>query len=597
MYMSAYFVLNSGQGNELDLARRGPTKEEIIAIGSLLRRQLPEELQASFRVSAELTPHLRLLLQTTDCFFSLYFVLRTSLGELLLLDGKLGTHTAIDLVAAERDAAAVPDDALSVLQVLKLLIEHDRIELGQFPVELLERAVICSYQKGSREKLPFLKALHDCIREMFALLEPTARHSTSFPPALLQQYDQPPYRPKLMAWLNNLLGSSEPELFIRVKAATALPEAPIHTQKRGSAAETAGGRRYQCNPDNGPDRSPGLACSFSPNGTFLASPLWVWQVKTNRYWKIWEGLPTRPDSALAWSDNSELLAVAVSSGAIVWNAATKRRCVDSLPFPQGMQPMITCLAFSPDSACLAAGQTHGHLVFWDTQTWRAEARLSALFLPIFTLTWSSSGQIAYSTPLGLHTLTKRDSSPRHVLRLAPPAVLILWSNDGEIVVWVSAHNHAVLLIPSNGMGRVHALEGHTAPVLCVSWLADGQLLTCDASGGMFVWDTITKRISARATVRDGGCTFSRVESYLFFADHLFCLDIFGNLFGFRPSEVLVAAANDNVLYVNAKVLVVGDSSAGKTGLAHRLATDQWRPHRWCLEHAVLATAAFRSERL
>jgi small GTP-binding protein len=37
------------------------------------------------------------------------------------------------------------------------------------------------------------------------------------------------------------------------------------------------------------------------------------------------------------------------------------------------------------------------------------------------------------------------------------------------------------------------------------------------------------------------------------------------------------SAPDQVQYINAKVLVVGDTSAGKTGLAHRLATGEWKP--------------------
>src|SRR5882762_513777 len=36
-------------------------------------------------------------------------------------------------------------------------------------------------------------------------------------------------------------------------------------------------------------------------------------------------------------------------------------------------------------------------------------------------------------------------------------------------------------------------------------------------------------------------------------------------------------APEQVQYTNAKVLVVGDTSAGKTGLAHRLATGRWKP--------------------
>jgi small GTP-binding protein len=44
-----------------------------------------------------------------------------------------------------------------------------------------------------------------------------------------------------------------------------------------------------------------------------------------------------------------------------------------------------------------------------------------------------------------------------------------------------------------------------------------------------------------------------------------------------PTTVQATAAQDQVQYTNAKVLLVGDTNSGKTGLTHRLATDTWKP--------------------
>lgn len=71
---------------------------------------------------------------------------------------------------------------------------------------------------------------------------------------------------------------------------------------------------------------------------------------------------------------------------------------------------------------------------------------------------------------------------------------------------------------------------------------------------------------------------------------MLCIGDNNQQFVFRFDLLIADEAQSNIQYVNAKVLVVGDSSAGKTGLAYRLCTGetQRRLNRWSVEYALLA---------
>jgi small GTP-binding protein len=88
------------------------------------------------------------------------------------------------------------------------------------------------------------------------------------------------------------------------------------------------------------------------------------------------------------------------------------------------------------------------------------------------------------------------------------------------------------------------LEGHADGVSSVAWSSDGRHAFSSAQNGVArTWDL--SGLLALETAPDVKRTSPRTP--------------------------------EQVQYTNAKVLLVGDTSAGKTGLAHRLATGQWKP--------------------
>ncbi|MCB2156663.1 DUF4365 domain-containing protein, partial [bacterium] len=87
---------------------------------------------------------------------------------------------------------------------------------------------------------------------------------------------------------------------------------------------------------------------------------------------------------------------------------------------------------------------------------------------------------------------------------------------------------------------LRVMEGHTERVGSVCWSPDGRRVHSAAGNGvMRIWNIRLEMESIDSSA--------------------------------RPSQ------RGEVEYTNAKVLLVGDTSAGKTGLAHHLATGRWRP--------------------
>ena len=131
-----------------------------------------------------------------------------------------------------------------------------------------------------------------------------------------------------------------------------------------------------------------------------------------------------------------------------------------------------------------------------------------------------------------------------------------WSADGQHALSGSADQTVRLWEVRSGR-CLRVLEGHTAGVWSVAWSADGHLALSGAWNGVArVWSLSELLVEARTP---------------------------------EAPAPAVHGVLDQVQYTNAKVLLVGDTSSGKTGLAHRLTTGQWRPTdgstvgAWCTQ--------------
>jgi GTPase SAR1 family protein len=172
---------------------------------------------------------------------------------------------------------------------------------------------------------------------------------------------------------------------------------------------------------------------------------------------------------------------------------------------------------------------------------------------------------------------------------------VSWSGDGQRVVSGGAEGTVRLWEAQSGQ-PLAVLEGHKERVWSVGWCGDGQrVVSGGGDGTVRLWEAQSGQPLAVHKGHKGRvCSVGWTAAGDLWSADQTGLVLLRSQTPPHPQEL--PASEGSLIYTNAKVLVVGDSGAGKTGLTQRLANGSFLPSEstvgaWCTQWPLPQPAA------
>ena len=251
---------------------------------------------------------------------------------------------------------------------------------------------------------------------------------------------------------------------------------------------------------------------------------------------------------------------------------------------KGHADMVHSVAFSSDARFILSASYDTTLRLWDRFSGRLVRMFKGHTLPVLSAVFSADGRYALSGAAD-NSMRWWDMSSGNCLRVFEGHTnfvnAVALTKDGKLAL-SGANDHTLRLWDTSTGACLHIFEGHTGHVRSVAFSCDGRFAASGSSDHTVrLWDTANGMClhTAKGYSNDIQCVaFSADQSTLFSASA-------NSEIGSIPlAKILPAPSAKDVTkhspdlpptsalqYTNAKVLVVGDSHAGKTGLTERLA--------------------------
>jgi small GTP-binding protein len=340
----------------------------------------------------------------------------------------------------------------------------------------------------------------------------------------------------------------------------------------------------------GQDGMIGRIC-WSPDGRLLATPS---ENGTVRVWDTDSGACLRiicQDESMfaaAFHPDGHILATGGSRGTSLWD-------VDSEKLRNRLtSDYCHAVAFSPHSRIVASGNRLGTVTLWELSTGSALCRITghsrhnSMVLSMafdgdgdMLVTGDTDGTVRlWAIPSG-QLLRELDGHSDEVTSVA--------FHPGSGVLASASFDRAIRLWDVATGGIFSILEGHTDAVQALSFSGDGQVLASNsADGTVCLWETE----SGQCRVVLPGFAWGNWRQSVAFHPYLPILAAVGSdtseslapgncvvhLWELDVDRLLAHSATPSVSYTTAKIVLVGESGVGKTGLGWRLAHGEFVEH-------------------
>lgn len=328
---------------------------------------------------------------------------------------------------------------------------------------------------------------------------------------------------------------------------------------------------------------------WSPDGRYLAAPSvsdLEGQGGTVRVWDIGQGgyddihrSPEGMVNSVAFAPDSNRLVIASGEHRILLCVIPGRERTQQL---SGHAPIrVWSVAWSTDGKYIAAGSQDGRVNLWNAQT-RKLFRVEEAISFVKAVAFSPQNQcLAYACGDG--TIGLITGPFGQTLRGHTKAVWSLsWSPNGQYIASASADT-SIRIWDGNTGRALKILEGHSDWVVSVRFSGDGKWLASKSSDGTVrLWRCDTwVCVASFDEVSRGyapGLAFHPQRPLLATLGSNDTLIRLWELDEELLRKQAVAQERRSVHYTTAKVVLLGDSGVGKTGLGWRLSHDEFREH-------------------
>jgi small GTP-binding protein len=329
---------------------------------------------------------------------------------------------------------------------------------------------------------------------------------------------------------------------------------------------------------------------FSPDGKKAISggednTVRLWDMETGRCLKVFRG-HTDTIWTVSWSANHcRALSGSVDNTARVWDVETGR-CLRVL---EGHTGNVLGVALSADGRHALSGSSDNTVALWNVETGKRLRILEGHTGSVLSLAWSANRRRAVSGSVD-KTVRVWDVETGRCLRVLKGHTGIIWrmalSADNRRII-SGAFDSTVRVWDAETGRCLRIFEGHTGNVWSVAWSADRRrAVSGSVDKTVRVWDAETGRC---LRILEGHSDMVVGIGWSDDYRRVFSGDQRGGIRMWDLSEFVaevpapkvtvpsLPSEQEQVQYTNAKVLLVGESGAGKTGLSKRLAVGEWEP--------------------
>jgi WD40 repeat protein/DNA-directed RNA polymerase subunit RPC12/RpoP len=293
----------------------------------------------------------------------------------------------------------------------------------------------------------------------------------------------------------------------------------------------------------------------------------VWDAESRHELMKLEGHTNRPWTVVALQDNTRALSGAWDNTLKIWDLASGK-CLRTIECGMAEEDNVFSSAVNPMATQVLSGHRDGKIRLWNLQTAECLAVLNGHSEVVHSVQITSDGRIAVSC--------------------SKDATVKVWDLDGRNCIWtLEGHSDVVISVAISSIGFIIASIGLLDQTVCLWDGESGELLHSIEYG-------MTRKVAPTSVA------FSPDGQRLIVGTALN-----KTIYVYRLTGVSIkTSAKPMRRYMNAKVVLLGEGTVGKTSLAYRLIEDKYvvkdRTHGmnvWPLELPLLADAALDREAL